>query len=320
MTNPDWKPAAGLDVLTARAELYRQIRSFFEARSVLEVETPLLGASAVTDVNLASFRVDYHTTRYRVERYLQTSPEYAMKRLLAAGSGPIYQICKAFRDGEAGRSHNPEFTLLEWYRPGYDHHQLMDELDQLIEQLLGLPPAARTTYRDAMRTHAALDPLTATDDSLSAKARELGFKDEGLRVSVDDYLDLILTHAVQPALSKNATFIYDFPVSQAALAKIRPGSPPVAERFELFVGGVEVANGYHELTDPVEQRQRFERDLERRRYRGLPAPAIDRHFLGALEAGLPACAGVALGLDRILMIMTGKRSLAEVLTFSGSTL
>ncbi len=317
---PHWKPGCDHDVLLARARLNREIRAFFEERSVLEVETPVLGAGTVTDVNLESLRSGCRVAGVVEDRYLQTSPEYAMKRLLVAGSGPIYQICKAFRDAETGPSHNPEFTLLEWYRPGFDHHQLMDELDALVQRLLGLPAAEKTTYREAMSSHAGLDPATATIATLGEKARALGVHDEGLGLSADDYLDLILTHAVQPALSVGATFIYDFPPSQAVLAKIRPDDPPVAERFELFIGAVEVANGYHELTDPHEQRQRFEHDLEQRRQRGLPAPVIDERFLSALEAGLPACAGVAVGLDRILMIATGKTNLAEVLTFSGASL
>lgn len=314
------KSATKHDGLLARARLNREIRTFFEERSVLEVETPVLGTATVTDVNLESLRSTCQVAGVVEDRFLQTSPEYAMKRLLCAGSGPIYQICKAFRDAETGRFHNPEFTLLEWYRPGYDHHQLMDELDALIQRLLGLPAAQKTTYRDVMQLHAGLDPATGTIASLSSQAHALGVQDEGLGLSADDYLDLILTHKVQPALGPGATFIYDYPATQAALARIRPGDPPLAERFELFIDGVEVANGYHELTDPVEQRERFLHDLEQRRLRGLPTPAMDERFLRALEAGLPPCAGVALGLDRILMIATGKTSLEEVLTFSGSTL
>lgn len=320
MGTPHWKPGTDRDVLLARARLNRDIRTFFEERAVLEVETPLLGAATVTDVNLESLRSRCWVAGVVEDRYLQTSPEYAMKRLLCADSGPIYQICKAFRDAETGRLHSPEFTLLEWYRPGYDHHQLMDELEVLVRRLLGLPPAEKTTYRDVMKLHAGLDPATATIDTLSEKARALGVQDEGLRLTADDYLDLILTHAVQPALGSGATFIYDFPATQAALARIRPGDPPLAERFELFIGGVEVANGYHELTDPLEQRQRFENDVRRRRQRELPIPAIDERFLSALKAGMPACAGVAVGLDRILMIATGKKNLESVLTFSDTSL
>ena len=319
MDTRHWKPGTDYDVLLARARLNREIRAFFEARSVLEVETPVLGAATVTDINLESLRSSCQVAGVVEDRFLQTSPEYAMKRLLCAGSGPIYQISKAFRDAETGRFHNPEFTLLEWYRPGYDQHQLMDELDALIQRL-GLPAAQKSTYRDVMTLHAGLDPATVTIASLSAQARALGVQDEGLGLSADDYLDLILTHTVQPGLGLGATFIYDYPATQAALARIRPGNPPLAERFELFIDGVEVANGYHELTDPVEQRERFAQDLEQRRQRGLPTPPVDERFLSALEAGLPPCAGVAVGLDRILMIATGKTSLEEVLTFSGTSL
>ena len=304
----------------ARAQLNRSIRSFFDSRGVMEVETPLLASSTVTDVNLSSLHATCGTPGKTSSFYLQTSPEYAMKRLVASGSGAIFQICKAFRDGEAGRSHNPEFTLLEWYRPGFDHQKLMDEVDLLIGEIVGFPAAKRVTYQDAMCSHAGLDPVTESVDCLAAKARSLGVCDEGLELSHDDYLDLILTHAVQPALPTGAVFIYDFPATQAALATIRPGDPPVAERFELFLNGLEVANGYHELTDPAEQRRRFECDLSERRRRGLSVPPIDEHLLGALQAGLPACAGVAVGLDRVLMIKTGKQNLAETLTFSGSLL
>ena len=315
MGNSDWKPGADLEVLATRARVNRQIRAFFEERGVLEVETPVLGAATVTDVNLESLRVSCRVAGQTDNRYLQTSPEFAMKRLLAAGCGPIYQICKAFRDAEAGRSHNPEFTILEWYRPGFDHHQLMDELDSLIQLLLDVPSAERITYRQAMQSHADLDCTTVTVDTLRTKTHALGVRAPALGLSLDDYLDLVLTHSVQPALPTGPVFIYDFPASQAALARIREDDPPVAERFELFVNGIEVANGYHELTDPAEQRRRFEHDLALRAERDLPTPAIDEHFLEALAAGIPACSGVALGLDRILMIATGKSSLAEVLTF-----
>ena len=313
--NSDWKPRASPDVLSARAEMNRRIREFFTVRSVLEVETPLLATTTVTDVNLESFRVPCAIAGHNSIRYLQTSPEFAMKRLLAADSGPIYQICKAFRNGESGRSHNPEFTLLEWYRPGFDHHQLMDELNALVQLLLGLEGAKRITYRQAMLLHASLDPLTADINTLSAKAHALGVRDQWLSLTSDDYLDLILTHSVQPALSPGAVFIYDFPASQAALANIRDDDPPVAERFELFIDGVEVATGYHELTDPVEQHQRFERDLALRRERGLPLLRSDERFVGALQAGLPDCSGVAVGLDRMLMVAGKMPALADCLTF-----
>ena len=316
MLTLEWKPEADSAVLSARANLNRQIRTFFECRGVLEVETPMLGATTVTEVNLAALQVSCRVSGKTTRRYLQTSPEYAMKRLLAAGSGSIYQICKAFRDGEVGRSHNPEFTLLEWYRLGFDHHQLMDEVDALIVQLLSLSPAKRISYRQAMLLYAGLDPGTASIEALRSKAAALGVRDDSLDWSVDDYLDILLTHCVQPALPPGAVFVYDYPASQAALAKIRDDDPPVAERFELFINGVEVANGYHELTDPVEQRVRFEHDLSLRAQRGLPTPPVDERFLCALEAGLPECAGVAMGLDRLLMIATGRQNLAEVLTFS----
>ena len=310
-----WRPRASLDVLSARAHMNGQIRDFFAQRSVLEVETPLLASATVTDVNLKSFRVSCETTDHQEIRYLQTSPEFGMKRLLAAGSGPIYQICKAFRDGEVGRSHNPEFTLLEWYRPGFDHHQLMDELDDLIQLLLGLDGARKISYRNAFRTSASVDPVTADINCLRSEVRALGVRDQGLSLTKDDYLDLLLTHVVQPALPPGSVFIYDFPASQAALANVRDERHPVAERFELFIDGVEVANGYHELTDPLEQRRRFERDLAARQDRGLPLPGIDKRFLAALHDGLPPCSGVAVGLDRLLVVSRNLDTVAKALAF-----
>ncbi len=241
------------------------IRTFFAERGVLEVETPLLAAAPVTDVHLSALR-----SRYRGpgaddgrELFLQTSPEFAMKRLLAAGSGPIYQLCKAFRNGEAGGMHNPEFTMLEWYRPGWDHHKLMTEIDQLLYAILGVPEAERLTYGEAFQSRIDFDPHSISIEELRQQVSKLGVDDpEGL--DRDDLLDLALTHIVMPTLGHDRpTVIHDYPASQAALARTRPGPPPVAERFEFFVEGVELANGYHELVDPAEQRRRFEADLER---------------------------------------------------------
>jgi len=316
----DWRPGAALSVLRQRARLLEKTRRFFAERGVLEVETPLLSAAGVTDLHIHSFR-----TRYRGpgaphgrELWLQTSPEYAMKRLLAAGAGPIYQVARAFRDGESGPVHNPEFTLLEWYRPGYDHHALMDEVDLLLAELLGTPPAQRLSYAAAFTRHLGVDPHRATPDELVSAARERGL--DGVGLAPDDrdgWLALLLTHAVEPRLDTGRpTFLYDFPASQAALARIRPGDPPLAERFEVYAGGLELANGYHELRDAREQRARFERDLELRRERGLPEPPLDERLLAALEAGLPDCAGVALGFDRLLLIAAGHVGLDEVLAFS----
>jgi lysyl-tRNA synthetase class 2 len=307
-------------VLRLRARLLEKTRRFFSERGVLEVETPLLSAAGVTDLHIHSFR-----TRFRGpgapgarELWLQTSPEYAMKRLLASGSGPIYQIARAFRDGESGSVHNPEFTLLEWYRPGLDHHTLMDEVDLLLGELLGTPPAERLSYAAAFKRHLGVDPHAASDGELVAAARERGLGEVGLaHDDRDGWLALLMTHAVEPRLTPSRpSFLYDFPASQAALARIRPGRPALAERFEVYAGGLELANGYHELRDAREQRSRFENDLALRRERGLPEPPIDERLIAALEAGLPDCAGVALGFDRLLLVAAGLVSLDDVMAFS----
>ncbi len=288
------------------------------------METPLLAASTVTDLHLESLscRVTASGEEYRV--FLQTSPEFAMKRLLAAGSGPIYQICKAFRDGEAGRMHNPEFTMLEWYQPGFDHHQLMDEMDQLLGSVLGEKPAERITYREAFERNVAIDPHRATVRELQSAVSKAGLEVFGLNIEAgmntedrDSWLHLLMSHCIEPRLGRGRpTFLFDFPASQAALARIRPGVPPVAERFEVYTEGVELANGFHELTDAAEQRSRFEADLEQRRVAGLSMPPLDERFLAALDAGLPPCAGVALGVDRLLMRCLGTDDLRDVLSFA----
>jgi lysyl-tRNA synthetase class 2 len=288
---------------------------------VLEVETPVLSRAAVTDPHLESFTTQYTGPglAWGTALYLHTSPEFPMKRLLAAGSGPIYQLGKVFRNGEAGRRHNPEFTLLEWYRPGYDHHALMDEVAALAAPLLGLEgrPVEKLGYREAFLRHAGIDPLAASLDELQACARGLGitgFDDENER---DVWLDLILTHTVEPNLGRDGLcFIHDYPASQAALARINPENPQVAERFELYYQGVELANGFHELADAQEQRKRFTAELETRKEQGLAVVPMDEYLLAALEAGLSPCAGVALGVDRLVMLALGAESLAEVMAFT----
>ncbi|MFA7095098.1 MAG: EF-P lysine aminoacylase EpmA [Gammaproteobacteria bacterium] len=324
MTATDWRPSALLEILRLRARLLARIRSFFEDRGVLEVETPILSAAAVTDPNLASF-----ATRYTgpgapqgCMLYLHTSPEFPMKRLLAAGSGSIYQICKVFRDGEAGRRHNPEFTMVEWYRVGFDHHALMDEVEALVVAAIGdrvdLQPAERLSYGEAFERYAAIDPHTASAEALRECALRHGIAPvAGLGLEQRDaWLDLLLTHVVEPRLGAGRlTFLYDYPASQAALARVRPGSPALAERFELYLGGIELANGFHELGDAREQRRRFEADNARRVAEGLPPLPIDERLLAALEHGLPPCAGVALGFDRLVMIAGGFDSLRDVIPF-----
>jgi elongation factor P--(R)-beta-lysine ligase len=317
-----WRPAATLATLRLRAELLSRIRAFFAARGVLEVDTPALSASTIPDPNIHSFATRYQGPgpRHGAALYLHTSPEFPMKRLLAAGSGDIYQIARVFRDGEAGRRHNPEFTLLEWYRVGWDHHRLMDEVASLVGELLpesARQPAWRFSYRELFRRHLDLDPFRASVAELIACAETQGVvAPTGLTNDAPDpWLDLLLTHCIEPRLPpERLVFVHDYPSTQAALARIRPDDPPVAERFELYLGGIELANGFHELADPVEQRCRFERDNRLRAERGLPPIPLDEQLLAALEH-LPDCAGVALGVDRLLMLAAGKRQLDEVLAF-----
>ena len=315
-----WRPAASLDTLRLRARLLAGVRSFFAARGVLEVETPVLGTATVTDVHIESFRCAYHPPFGSPrELYLQTSPEFALKRLVAAGYGPVYQLGKVFRDGEAGRLHNPEFTMLEWYRPGWDHHALMAEVDELLQALLGTAPAERLSYGQAFERHLGIDPHRAGGPELLAAARRRGGEVPGLAADDrDGWLHWLLTSVVEPHLGRGRpVLLYDFPASQAALARVRqePGGPAVAERFEAYVEGVELANGYHELTDGEEQRRRFAADLEQRRHRGQPAVPVDERFLAALAAGLPACAGVSIGVDRLVMLAAGAASIEDVLSF-----
>ena len=317
----DWRPRAPLENLQQRARILARIRAFFAERGVMEVETPVLSSAAITDPHLESFSTRYSGPGLAegTALYLHTSPEFPMKRLLAAGSGPIYQLGRVFRQGEAGRRHNPEFTLLEWYRPGFDHHALMDEVAALAAPLLGLEgrPVGRLSYREAFLRHAGIDPLAATLSELQACARGIGIAGLDHEAERDVWLDLILTQAVEPKLGQDGLcFIYDYPASQAALARLNPTNPQVAERFELYCRGVELANGFHELADAGEQRRRFVGELGARKAQGLEAVPLDERLLAALEAGLPPCAGVALGVDRLVMLALGAESLSEVMAFT----
>lgn len=295
--------------MRARSFFYQQIRDFFSCRDVLEVDTPILAAAPVTDPNIEPMQ----TTE---GRWLHTSPEYAMKRLLCAGSGDIWQLCKVFRAGEAGSRHNPEFSMLEWYRVGWDHHQLMDEVRDLVRVLFASRwtelPELRLSYADAFMQYAGIKVHDASDDVLQQKGIALAGHD--LDLNRDGWLDIIMSHLIEPSLPKNMlVFIDAFPASQAALAKIKnnENNIRVAQRFELFFNGTELANGYHELTDAVEQRQRFNSDAGA----GAGGRAVDERLLDALESGLPECAGVAIGVDRLLMHSTGAKCISDVLAF-----
>ncbi|PIE83651.1 MAG: EF-P lysine aminoacylase GenX [Candidatus Contendobacter odensis] len=320
----DWRPSADWSTLRLRAKLLAQTRAFFADRQVLEVETPVLSAAAITDPHLHSFSVHFSGsgTRQGQTLYLQTSPEFPMKRLLAAGSGCIYQISRVFRNNELGHRHNPEFTLLEWYRTGFDHHRLMDEVAALVTELLGQRLLQQTPeywcYGELFRHFLNLDPHQATTTELAACAKQQSVSIPPNMPSddTDPWLDLLLTHCIEPHMGKGRlAFVYDYPVSQAALARLRHDDPPVGERFELYLNGVELANGFHELGDAAEQRDRFEAENAARSAQGQPRMPLDEHLLAALDAGLPACAGVALGFDRLVMLAAGKKTLAEILAF-----
>jgi len=318
----DWRPTAPIENIRLRAALLAKTRQFFAARDVLEVETPLLSSATVSDPHLKSFSTRYNGPGLPPDTplYLQTSPEAAMKRLLAAGSGSIYQICKAFRDGESGARHNPEFTMLEWYRVGFDHIALMDEVEALVQSLLGIDSEfERLSYQSIFERYLGLDPHRASLDELSACAGESGIS-VGLDVAAidrDGWLDLLMSHLIEPHLGQTVpTFIYDYPASQAALAKIRAGDPPLAERFELYITGIELANGYHELCDSREFQQRFESDVLYRKADGDLVPDINQRLRAALDAGMPESAGVALGFDRLLMVATGCGFIADVGIFT----
>lgn len=314
MSKDHWQPSATLATLRARAELLSNIRSFFAEREVLEVETPLLGHSAGTDPQLAPMQVLLERGGENDRAYLQTSPEFAMKRLLAAGSGPIYQLGKAFRDGDLGRRHNPEFTMLEWYRPGFDEHRLMDEVAALVSMVLGEKEIPRCSYRQLFQQHLNIDPHHADSETLATLARQkldVGFPDEDR----DFWLDLLFSHLIEPGLE--AQFIYDYPASQAALARLHRNEEGelVARRFELVLRGMEIANGYFELSDSAEQALRFRQDQQLRREAGQEPLPLDMHLLEALEHGLPDCAGVALGVDRLLMLQLGLDDIRRVISF-----
>lgn len=315
----DWRPGATLATLRQRAALLDATRTFFRERAVLEVETPVVLQRTVTDVQIESLRLD----AAQGSRWLQTSPEYPMKRLIAAGSGDIFQVAHVFRAGESGRLHNPEFTMVEWYRLGMELPAIMAETTALASALLstaGATPAPpqQLHYAQAFSEIAGCDPLAASDAELHAVAARHGLAASSRAgASRDDLLDFLLGAVVGPRLGHGQlTCLHHFPASQAALARLDPQDPRTALRFELYSQGVELANGYVELADTAEQRARFTSDLAQRRRRGLAEPEVDERLLAALEAGLPGCAGVAMGFDRVAMLALGATRLEQVLPFS----
>ena len=308
---------ASPETLRRRAEMLARARAFFAARGVLEVETPALSPAAPSDPALESIAAEVASVGGT--HYLPTSPEFAMKRLIADGLGDIYQVCRVFRDGELGRWHQPEFTMIEWYRLGFDDAALMDEVEALVRALTvgeaARWPARRITYRDAFVDALDIDPLTRPRDA-EPRLAALGI-DVPPGLDDDALLDLAFVTAVAPSWPRDTwTFVHDYPASQAALARLKPGDPRVAARFELFAGTIELANGFAELTDAAEQRRRFDADQAERRRRGLPVRPIDEAFLAALDQGLPDCAGVALGFDRLVAVALGLQSVAETVALA----
>lgn len=314
---PAWRPSASPAALQSRARLLAYVRDFFARRGVLEVETPVLGRSGVTDPNLESIAASVCAAGLS-GGWLQTSPEYHMKRLLAAGSGPIYQVARVFRNGESGPRHNPEFSMLEWYRPGFTDQELMQEVADLVCGWLECEAPLTMTYREVMQRWAGIDPFTAADAELRQECRRWLQPEQLAGLDRNGCLDLLMSFAVEPHLGQERPlFVTAYPASQAALARVSGDEHgcAVAHRFELYIRGLELCNGFWELTDPVEQRRRFEADNRVRRAAGLPEMELDEAFLAALEQGLPECAGVALGLDRLLMLRLGSRDIREVLAF-----
>ena len=319
----NWQPTATMGTLRERARLIATVRAFFAARGIWEVETPVLGQGGSTDVHLVSLSSLARTDKGQRKLWLQTSPEFHMKRLLAADSGPIFQLAKSFRDGEVGARHNIEFTMLEWYRPGFTLAQLIEETTALVAHVLPQSPGPVVyyRYRELFHRHLEVDPFTTSLDTLRTLAAQRGnmsaqaLAEEGR----DTCLDLLMGMVIEPTLGQQElSVVVDYPASQAALARRHQDADGewVASRFELYLNGIELANGYDELTDAEEQRQRFDADNAERRRLGLPEVDVDAHLLAALEQGLPASSGVALGLDRLIQLALGKTRLEEVLAFS----
>jgi len=312
----DWRPTATLELARLRAELLRRARNYFTATGALEVDTPVLLNSPVTDLHLESLEV--RRSDGSCAGYLQTSPEYPMKRLLAAGWPDIFQIAHVFREGERGRRHNPEFTMIEWYRHGIDHHELMRDVETLLRELfegqLELATTRHLTYKEAFTEALGIDPLRCPTPDLRRALEQRGVDlPQGLEGERDALLDLAMSVLVAPLFpADRLTMLRDFPASQAALARLRG---PVASRFETFLGGLELANGFHELGDPSEQARRFNADNAERQRMARPTREPDRRFLAALDSGLPECSGVALGFDRVLMIAAGVEHIDSVLSF-----
>lgn len=324
MTGDKWLPSASLITLRQRAGLLKGIRQYFDAQAVMEVETPMLSSAATVDVFIDSFQLEYKPIGGGAAQtcYLHTSPEFAMKRLLAAGSGDIYSLGRVFRNGEAGGRHNPEFTMLEYYRIGMDQQSLMDDMTALLGSVSDFSEVKRVSYGAIFSQYLEINPHTAlTSDLLKLVHERIDSQIGGL--DRNDCLDLLFSSVIEPNLGRNSpealagVYVYDYPASMSALARIHTNKEgyKVAARFELFINGVELANGYHELTDAEEQKKRFIEEQEKRKVQGYPVYPYDQNMVAALKHGLPDCAGVAIGIDRLLMLMLGQKNIADVIAF-----
>jgi len=319
-----WQSTLTWNNAQKRAKILQQIRQFFAERNVVEVETPALSQGTVTDVYLNAISCKYDfladsPAGHSTELFLQTSPEFHMKRLLASGYGCIFQIAKAFRHEESGKNHNPEFTMLEWYRIGFDQFELMSEVENLLQVVLGGNKAIFTSYQDIFITNVAVDPLEASFDEL-VEVLNRHDKAADWLIEMNDadlLLQFIFTEIIEPTIGiEQPQFIYDFPIAQASLAKRSIDDARVAQRFECYFKGIELVNGFNELTDANEQQIRFEEDNAKRKEQGLPVKPIDTNFIAALNHGLPQCSGVALGIDRLVMLALNIKNISEVQSFS----
>lgn len=323
MLSDDWKPSASIMALKRRAELLRSVRQYFDRQGVMEVETPMLSASATVDLHIDSFSTEYLPIGSGKTQtcYLHTSPEFPMKRLLAAGSGDIYSLGRVFRNGEAGGRHNPEFTMLEYYRVGYDQFQLMDDVTSLLSSVCDFQEQERVSYGELFQQKLSVNPHTASDAELNQLVARL--VDSGLgELDRNDALDLLFSTVIEPELGQSegglaGVYVYDYPASMSALARLRSNDKgeKVAARFELFINGVEVGNGYHELAEASEQKARFLQEQEKRRELDRISFPYDQNLVAALEKGLPDCAGIAIGIDRLMMLIHGTRNIADVIAF-----
>ncbi|MFA6052832.1 MAG: EF-P lysine aminoacylase EpmA [Methylobacter sp.] len=318
----DWRPSCPIEHLRLRAQVLADMRRFFAERSVLEVETPLLGQGIGTDPQLEFFTTEYSLPPLQQTLFLQTSPEFAMKRLLAAGSGSIYQICKAFRNGESGRFHNPEFTMLEWYRVNFNLPQLMDEVADLIMVLFNgrkpLQATQRLAYQDIFISFTGLDPLVFSYQDYCAFALNNRLPEAVDICGLDHaiWLDFIFSHKIQPHLGENALcMVYGYPACQSSLARINEHNSLITDRVELFIDGIELGNGFYELADAQEQGRRFDEEIAIRQQRKLPVTVKDERLIAALKTGLPECSGIAIGLDRLLMLLSNSAAIGDVLGF-----